>query len=99
MKKSKRKGLSGGVFRDLGFKPMEAENLQVRAQLMAEIEKYITRGKLTQKDAAKRFGVTQPRISDLVRGKIHLFTVDTLITMLTHAGMSVRVQVQKSRVA
>lgn len=99
MKKIKGKKSSGNVFRDLGFGPRDAENLQVRAQLMAEIEKYIQKEKITQADAADLFGVTQPRISDLVRGKIHLFTVDTLISMLTHAGLSVSVQVKRSRAA
>jgi predicted XRE-type DNA-binding protein len=99
MKKTASKKSSGNVFRDLGFKSGEAENLQLRARLMAEIEKYIRSEKITQFQAAKRFGVTQPRISDLVRGKIHLFSVDTLISMLTHAGLSVTVQVKKTHAA
>jgi len=99
MKKIKGKKSSGNVFRDLGFGSRDAENLQVRAQLMTEIEKYIQKEKITQADAATLFGVTQPRISDLVRGKIHLFTVDTLISMLTHAGLSVSVHVKRPQAA
>ena len=99
MKKARQKKSPENVFLDLGFKPKEAENLKVRAQLMTEIEKVIRLRKMTQAKAAVLFGVTQPRISDLVCGKIHLFTVDTLISMLTQAGLSVRVQVKKSRVA
>ena len=67
--------------------------------LMAELEKHIRSKRLTQKQAAERFGVTQPRISDLMRGKISLFSVDTLITMLTHAGLKVDVRVRRSAAA
>jgi len=91
----KRKS-TGNVFRDLGFDSQEAASLKVRAMLMAEIEKYIRAQHLTQKQAAERFGVTQPRISDLIRGKITLFSVDTLITMVTHAGLTVDVKVKRS---
>jgi predicted XRE-type DNA-binding protein len=64
--------------------------------LMIEIEKYIDIKGLTQKAAANQFGVTQPRISDLMRGKIGLFSVDTLIAMLTHAGLKVDVKVRRT---
>jgi predicted XRE-type DNA-binding protein len=84
------------VFRDLGFKAEEAENLKLRAMLMVELEKHIREKRMTQKRAAERLGVTQPRISDLMRGKIDLFSVDTLITMLTQAGLKVDVKVTRS---
>lgn len=87
---------SGDVFRDLGFSPQEAANLRVRSMLMIEIEKYVRVKGLTKKAAAKQFGVTQPRISDLMRGKIELFSVDTLIAMLTHAGLKVDVRVRRT---
>jgi len=95
----KKRTSSGNVFRDLGFGPEEAAGLKVRAMLMAELEKHIRSKHLTQKQAAERFGVTQPRISDLMRGKISLFSVDTLITMLTHAGLKVDVRVRRSAAA
>jgi len=95
----KKRTSSGNVFRDLGFGPEEAASLKVRAMLMAELEKHIRSKHLTQKQAAERFGVTQPRISDLIRGKISLFSVDTLITMLTHAGLKVDVRVRRSAAA
>ncbi len=72
----------GSVFDDLGFGPAEASNLKIRAALMRAIEKEIVRRKLTQAKAAKLLAVTQPRISDLLRGKIQLFTIDALINML-----------------
>jgi predicted XRE-type DNA-binding protein len=77
------------VFRDLGFSEDEAENLKVRADLMIELTKLIEARALTQIEAAKLLGVTQPRISDLVRGKIDCFSVDTLIEVLGHAGACV----------
>ena len=87
---------TGNVFRDLGFPPEEAANLKIRSMLMVELKKHIQDEKLTQKQAAKKFGVSQPRISDLFRGKIALFSVDTLISMLTHAGLKVDVKVRRS---
>ena len=74
---------TGNVFRDLGFEPEEAENLRIRAMLMSEIHRFIDRQRLSQTEAARRMGVTQPRISDLVRGKIDVFSVDGLIAMLS----------------
>jgi len=95
----KKRVSTSNVFRDLGFGAEEAANLKVRAMLMVELEKYIQEKHLTQKRAAERLGVTQPRISDLIRGKIGLFSVDTLITMLTHAGLKVYVRVRRSAAA
>jgi predicted XRE-type DNA-binding protein len=85
---------SGNVFRDVGFPPEEALNLLIRTDLMIQIEQLIRRRKLTQAKAAKLFGVTQPRISDLVRGKIELFSIDALIMMLERAGAKVEVKVR-----
>ena len=92
----KKRVSTRNVFRDLGFGAEEAANLKLRAMLMVELEKYIQAKHLTQKRAAERLGVTQPRISDLMRGKIELFNADTLITMLTHAGLKVDVRVRRS---
>lgn len=83
----------GNVFADLGFSPDEAENLKVRSCLMIAIGKVIESRKLRQVDAAALFGVSQPRISDLVRGKIDAFTIDSLVNMLAHAGIPVEVSV------
>ena len=79
----------GNVFEDLGFPPAEAQNLLMRSQLMTAVMNVIERRSLTQVQAAKVFGVSQPRISDLVRGKIDRFTLDALVNMLTHAGIKV----------
>jgi len=88
---------SGNVFRDLGFDREEAEHLKLRSELMIEIRKEIEARRLTQAAAAALFGVSQPRISDLVRGKIDLFSIDTLIDMLAHAGVRVSLVVKRER--
>jgi len=80
---------SGNVFRDLGFSTEEAENLRLRSELMVRLARLIEERGLTQAEAAKIFGVTQPRVSDLVRGKIDLFSIDTLVIMLAKAGVRV----------
>ena len=84
---------SGNVFEDLGFSREEAEHLKIRSALMAAIVKVIKVRKLTQSSAAAIFGVSQPRISDLVRGKIDLFSIDTLVEMLAKADVHVEVRV------
>ncbi|MDO8681152.1 MAG: helix-turn-helix transcriptional regulator [Acidobacteriota bacterium] len=91
---------SGNVFRDLGFAREEAENLKMRTDLMIQLSKLIHARRLTQAEAADLFGVTQPRVSDLVRGKIDRFSIDTLVAMLGHAGVRVQIVVgRKSKVA
>ena len=93
-----KKGKSGGnVFRDIGFKPEEAASLKIRADLMIKLSEIIEQRKLTQARAAKLLGVTQPRVSDLVRGKIDLFSIDTLIDMISRAGGAVQVTVRATK--
>jgi predicted XRE-type DNA-binding protein len=88
---------SGNVFTDLGFGEEEAEHLRIRSTLMIEVRKLIEERKLTQGEAAKLMGVTQPRISDLVRGKIDLFSIDALVGMLARAGVHVEVVLSTAR--
>ena len=83
---------SGNVFADLGFGPDEAEHLRIRSALMGTIRQVLEDRGLTQKEAAELFEVTQPRVSDLVRGKIELFTIDTLVDMLARAGIRVELR-------
>ena len=87
---------SGNVFRDLGFAAEEAANLKVRSDLMIRLSKLIDTRGLTQEAAAALFGVTQPRVSDLVRGKIGRFSIDTLVAMLGNAGLTVQIVVGRS---
>ena len=87
----------GNVFADIGFPPEEAENLLIRCDLMLDIEEIIEERGLKQKAAARLFGVSQPRISDLKRGKMDAFTIDALVNMLAHAGFRVDVSVRPIR--
>jgi predicted XRE-type DNA-binding protein len=96
MPKPKLTRSSGNVFRDLGFAEEEAEHLRLRSLLMIELRKLIAARGMTQKEAAALFGVTQPRVSDLVRGKITLFSLDTLVDMLAHAGARVELVVERA---
>ena len=82
---------SGNVFRDLGFPPDKAEHLLVRADLMIRLEKELGSRSLKQAQAAKLLGITQPRVSDLLRGRVDLFSADALIDMLARLGVKVRV--------
>lgn len=75
--------------------PQEAASMKARSALMMELSAAIQERGMTQSEAAKIFGVTQPRISDLVRGKINLFSLDTLMDMAATAGMAPTVKVTK----
>ena len=88
---------SGNVFRDLGFPSEEAEYLKIRSTLMIHLRKTIEAKGMKQSEAAKLLGVTQPRISDLYKGKIHLFSIDSLVDMLAHAGVPVKLVVGSSK--
>jgi predicted XRE-type DNA-binding protein len=91
---------SGNVFRDLGFPAGEAANLRLRADLMIQLRKLIEARNLKQAEAAKLLRVSQPRISDLMNGKIDLFSIDALVNMVTRAGGDVSLVVKpRSKVA
>jgi predicted XRE-type DNA-binding protein len=80
---------SGNVFIDLGYSPDEAAILQMRADLMADLRRFIESKKLTQAKAAEVLGVSQSRVSDLNRGKWEKFSLEMLIILATKAGMHV----------
>ena len=88
---------SGNVFRDLGFSSDDAEHLLIRADLLIQLQKAITSRRLTQTKAAKLLRVTQPRVSDVLRGRIDLFSTDSLIDMLARLGVHVRFVLKPSR--
>ena len=88
---------TGNVFRDLGFSKEESEHLLVRADLLIQVQKAITARRLKQAEAAKVLRVTQPRVSDLLRGRIDLFSTDALIDMLASLGVGVRLVVTLGR--
>ena len=76
--------------------PAEVENMKLRSELMMALKKHITRTKMSQAQAAKLFGVTQPRVSDLMRGKINLFGIDALVNMAAAAGLRVEMRVREA---
>ena len=86
---------SGNVFRDLGFPSVETEHLRVRAELMLALERWMARRRLTQARAAKLLGVSQPRVNDLLRGRLHRFSIDALVDMLARAGVRVHFTTQR----
>jgi predicted XRE-type DNA-binding protein len=88
---------SGNVFRDLGFRREEAERLTIRSELMIKIEKLLKARGLTQSEAARIMRVSQPRVSDLLRGRLDLFSTDALIDMLARLGVSVRIAFASSK--
>ena len=84
---------SENVFKDLGFSETEAEHLMIRSRLMLEVERFVERSKLSQREAAKILGITQPRLNDLLQGKIQKFSIDSLVKMLSKVGVHVDVHV------
>jgi predicted XRE-type DNA-binding protein len=84
---------SGNVFLDLGFPPHEAAVMQLRCELAEAIRKWMAREGVTQAQAAKRLGVVQPRISEIVRNKVDKLSLDYLVSLCAKAGVSVAVKV------
>lgn len=84
------------LFLALGFPPHEAEILQLRAELMGHLRLWIQDNELTQSDAAERLGITQARVSDLVRGKWKKFSLDMLLTLAAKVGMHVRLELDRA---
>jgi predicted XRE-type DNA-binding protein len=74
----------------LAFDPAEAAVLQMRANLMSDLRLYIEKHRLTQSEAAKRLGIAQSRVSNLVRGKWDKFSLEMLITFEARLGRTVR---------
>jgi predicted XRE-type DNA-binding protein len=76
--------------------PVDAENMKLRSILMAALKEHITRNDMSQAQAAKLLDITQPRVSNLMRGKINLFGLDALVNMATAAGMHVEMRVRNA---
>jgi len=74
--------------------PEEAENLRVRSQLLRAITHAVKGWELSQTEAAKRLGVTQPRLNDLLKGKIDKFSLDALVNLLSGADLTIEVEVK-----
>jgi predicted XRE-type DNA-binding protein len=83
---------SGNIFLDLGFAPHEAEVMLLRAKLAEALRVWMEREELTQAQAAKRLGITQPRVSEIVRGKVELLSLDYLVGLCAKARIPVGVR-------
>ncbi len=82
------------IFKELGLP--DAENLKLRAQLMMEVRRYVEESGLTQGDAAKSLKTTQPRLNEILKGKIEKCTIDRLVQMLAAVGRQVTITVSKA---
>ncbi len=78
---------SGNVFIDLGFDPAEARVMALRVELMMRLRERLAEDGLTQREAAKRLGITQPRVSSLLKGGWRDFSMDMLLTLADRAGL------------
>ena len=76
--------------------PQDAENMKLRSTLMTALKSHLARNKMSQAQAAQLFGVTQPRISDLMRGKINLFGLDALVNMASAAGLHIEMRIHQA---
>ena len=94
--KLKRVRGSGNIFADLGFPAGEAENLKMRSDLMIAIETWYGQSGLTQAQAARKLGVTQPRFNALLKSRIDQFSLDALVNIANRAGLGVRLVIRKA---
>ena len=85
--KEKTTRSSGNVFTDLGFPPEKTALLSMRADLMAQLRLAVDKRNWTQMETAKALGVSQSRVSDLMRGKWDKFSLDMLVTLAARAGL------------
>lgn len=83
---------TANVFLELGFDPEEAAVLDMRATLMSDLRSCIEHEKWTQNEAAERLGISQSRVSDLVRGKWEKFSLEMLITLESRLGRKVKIE-------
>jgi len=91
-----KKQTFASVWDALEDSPQEAENMRLRAELMSTLIKHIHQRALSQEQAAKLLGVTQPRVSDLMRGKIERFGLDMLVNLAASAGLSIRLLTEEA---
>ncbi len=78
---------SGNVFLDLSFDPAEAEVMKLRSEVMIWTAQHFKEQGWTQAEAARHLGITQPRVSRLIKGKVEDFSLDMLLTLATRVGL------------
>ena len=76
--------------------PTEAENMKLRSSLIIAIIEAVSAWGMTQTDAARRLGVTQPRLNDLLRGRLGKFSLDALVALAARAGLAVHLEIQSA---
>ncbi len=81
------------VWDALADTPAEAASLTMRSNILIAVDQTVRGWKISQADAARRLGITQPRLNDLLRGKIDKFSLGTLIDLATLAGLTVRIDI------
>ena len=86
----------GSVWDAIEDTPEEAANMRLRSQLLTAVEQEVRSWSLTQAKAAERLGVTQPRLNDLLRGKIAKFSLDALVDLSARAGLAVKLGIEKA---
>lgn len=96
MKKRTKSQTFADVWEALEDSPEEAASMRLRAQLMIEVQRFVAGAGLNQTAAARRLGLTQPRLSDLTRGRIEKFSLDALVNMLARVGRSVAVRIGRA---
>ena len=76
--------------------PEAAENMKIRATLLLALQDYVSALSTTQAEAARRLGITQPRLNDLLRGRIDKFSLDALVNLVYRAGMRLAIEVKQA---
>lgn len=87
------------VFDALADSSVEAANMTARADLLLAIRERIRSWKLSQEQAAVRLGLTRPRLSDLLRGKLDKFSLDALVNIAAAAGLKLQIQIEDTKAA
>ncbi len=87
----------GSVWDAIESTPQQAASMRARSELMMALQDWVRSAGGTQAAAAKLFGVTQPRMSDLMRGRLHLFSLETLMDMATTAGMEPHISIKRPK--
>lgn len=86
----------GNVWDALEDSPEEAANMALRSNLLIAVEQRVRSWNLTQAEAARRLGVTQPRLNELLKGKINNFSLDALANLASRAGLFIRLDVSEA---
>ena len=85
---------SGNLFTDLGFSATESANLSLRSECMRALESWYRASGMTQVNAAKQLGITQPRFNAMLKGAIGQFSLDALVNMAANAGLAVKLSLK-----